>query len=70
MDSNHLNLNGWCKFVGQMNQGIKQGNGKLYFLNGNYFEGHFLDDVVVGSGVYHYEHENIEGTWMQNKFVN
>ena len=49
---------------------MKQGLGKLFFSNGEYYEGNFDGDVVNGRGLYHtMSGEGVGGVWQENHLV-
>ncbi|CAD8176064.1 unnamed protein product [Paramecium octaurelia] len=71
---NYRNLedigNAWTKYVGQFYDDNKNGQGTLYFLNGDRFEGNFQDDNVQGQGRYiSIGGQVIQGIWNFNRFV-
>lgn len=38
----------WTKYEGEFSKDDKQGKGKLYLTNGEYYEGEFQNDLVSG----------------------
>ena len=54
-----------------MRNGKKQGYGKIYFSNGNLFEGTFKDDIVNGDGtIYNAEGQIVlMGRWANNHLI-
>jgi len=60
----------WKKYDGDFKEDTKDGLGKLYLVDGSWFEGTFLEDRVNGKGVFHFAHgEKTEGEWKDNKLV-
>ncbi|CAD8167607.1 unnamed protein product [Paramecium octaurelia] len=73
-DINYRNLEdigfAWTKYVGQFYDDNKNGQGTLYFLNGDRFEGCFQDDQAQGQGRYiSIGGKVIQGIWNFNHFV-
>jgi hypothetical protein len=57
----------WLKYEGMFDRNKKAGKGKLYLVNGERFEGEFLDDYVNGEGVYYKKDGSyIRGLWRNN----
>ena len=46
-------------YIGQIKNGLRNGNGKIYYANGNIqFEGYFINDKPEGIGKYIYKNGN------------
>lgn len=53
------------RYVGQVNNGVKIGNGKFYYTNGEWYEGNWCNDVKCGYGK-NFDRDGIlifEGYW-------
>lgn len=56
--------------LGHFVDDMKQGEGKLFFSNGEYYEGHFEADVINGKGTFHtMDGEKVIGVWRDNHLV-
>ena len=56
----------WGSYKGEVDvSGERVGNGKMTYVNGNYYEGNFVDDEFHGDkGVYHwFDGDEYEGGW-------
>jgi len=61
------NLGGWKTYEGDFKEGIREGNGKMTYRNGNYYEGEFKNWVRDGYGEFHYSIGSIyKGQWRYN----
>jgi hypothetical protein len=56
--------------IGHFSDDKKNGQGTLFFINGERFEGNFVDDSVEGSGVFHCRNgASVVGVWRGNLMV-
>ena len=56
------------KYIGQINNGLKEGKGIYYFNNGDRYEGEWKKDIKEGKGIYFYKSGNrYEGDYKNNK---
>jgi hypothetical protein len=55
----------WGSYIGKVDDsGNRQGNGKIMYVNGSYYEGGFVNDKFHGDGVYHWaDGDEYEGGW-------
>ena len=53
------NLGGWKTYEGDFKEGIREGNGKMTYRNGDYYEGEFKNWVRDGYGEFHYSNGTI-----------
>ena len=42
------------RFVGNFRNGVKEGDGEVFYSNGAYFKGKFSDDRINGYGIFRY----------------
>jgi len=64
-------MESWEKYDGDFKNDTKDGQGKLYLVDGSWFEGTFVEDRVHGKGLFHLPDNEtvIEGQWEDNKLV-
>lgn len=56
--------NEWIKYDGELKKDAKNGFGKLFLANGEYFEGEFVNDSIDGNGdFYRLKGGVITGEW-------
>ncbi len=56
-------------YVGQMDHGVREGEGKLESTNGNVYEGNWSNGLRVGRGVMRYaDGQTYEGTWKNGQW--
>lgn len=61
----------WEKYQGEFKDDNKEGYGTLHLSNGEKFAGVFKRDFVNGTGTfYKLDGTTIQGTWVNNKFIN
>jgi len=46
-------VDSWVKYEGDFKNDTKDGQGKLYLVDGSWFEGTFVEDRVHGKGSFH-----------------
>jgi hypothetical protein len=64
---NRDNPEGWKTYEGDFKEGIREGNGKMTYRNGDYYEGEFKNWVRDGYGEFHYSNGSIyKGQWRYN----
>jgi len=58
-----------AKFAGDYKDGLKSGNGKMVYPNGDIYEGEWGEDKMHGEGTYTYKKSGdiYSGTWASNK---
>ena len=55
------------RYVGEFENGLRNGKGILYFENGNRYEGEFVDQYINGSGIYYFPSgDRVEGTFWED----
>ena len=57
-------------YVGEAENGIPNGKGKIAWENDNYYEGDFLDGSFHGYGIFHMtDFIHAEGIWSKHNFI-
>ena len=56
-----------CHYIGDTQNGKKQGKGKLLFSDGSYYEGDFKDDLYTGVGTLHLKEYRYVGEFFNGK---
>jgi hypothetical protein len=60
----------WIMYEGEMENGRRNGQGKLTFINGEYFEGEFRDDEITGLGeFFSLNGSKVSGRWASGQLV-
>lgn len=65
-----INYKDGIKYIGEIKNGLPNGNGKLYYSNGNLsFEGYFIDGLLNGTGKQFYQNGTLsyDGEWKDGK---
>ena len=55
--------------LGEFEDDLKKGRGKLMLSNGENFVGEFDDDMISGEGTFYAKDKTIKGRWHENKLV-
>jgi hypothetical protein len=62
---------GWTNYEGTFREDVKDGMGRLNFMNGDYYKGEFSEDCIHGKGVFwnFKSKEKVFGVWNCNSLV-
>ncbi len=62
-------VDGWKKYIGQWDEGLESGKGKVEYHNGDFYEGEFKDSELSGNGIFQFEDgEKYIGEFKQSEY--